>query len=148
MEKYEPEQIAYSLDEVADQIGLNLAKMIINLGEMCQEVTKNGVPGHTEYEQIEDLLASVYQYIKEDAEKNGDGELPLKEKSFDNSSSDSVMSSQRDSLGGLFIKPGSLKPNINEKCPLCSKMASEEIVSKCDNPQCPYDWLQAVETKE
>lgn len=129
-----------SEDEVLNIVAYKLASMFADVSESCQMVIESGMPGESKYESINRFLEDLYVYMKDNAKEN---ETEISEKSFDNSS---IMSSTIDNSGGLLV--GSNKKPKNQKCEVCGKIATEEVVKRCDKKECPNSFLETIEIKE
>jgi hypothetical protein len=134
-----------TLDEITTAIAEELATMISDMSETCRLMIENGVPGHSKYEEINDILVEIYAYMKDRAKTEKPENTEISTKSFDKSFETPYMSTQSDSGGGMFT--GRKKPNAQEKCPKCQSMATEETVSKCDKADCPYSFIDMIEEK-
>ncbi len=140
----EPE-FAYNLK--MNLIAHDVASMISDISQGCKEVVKNGMPGHSDFEQINDFLVDFYKYLKDKSKENIDEESDneIYTKSFDSVSGLPYLSSQSDQSAGLFVGE---KHKPNEKCPKCEKIVNEEVISKCNKVECPFSHLDSIETKE
>jgi len=52
------------------------------------------------------------------------------------------MANGDDSSAGLFSPDQN--PKINEKCPKCNRTATEETVTECQDPDCPYNYFKKI----
>jgi hypothetical protein len=141
----ETEDNPISLDEITTAVAQEVARMISDMSDSCRYMIENGVPGHTKYEALNDILVEIYAYMKDRAKTEKPENTEISTKSFDKSFETPYMSTQSDSGGGMFT--GRKKPNSQEKCPKCQSMATEETVNKCDKADCPYSFIDMIEEK-
>jgi hypothetical protein len=144
-EELKKEDKSVDIEEVIDRLSTEVAKMISDMSESCMLMIENGVPGHSKYEQLNDILVEIYGYMKDLAKHHKPEKPEISTKSFDKSFETPYMSTQSDSGGGMFT--GRKKPNAQEKCPKCQSMATEEAVNKCDKADCPYSFIDMIEEK-
>ena len=98
------------------------------------------VPGHTKFEELNDAVSDVYVALKRKLKNTSETDEGTKH--IDNKVVSKYMSAGQDRSGGVFVPEGS--PKLNERCPVCYKTATEETVAKCDNPDCPYNYLRKI----
>lgn len=124
------------LDAMADEA----IDQITKISKCCRTVIDSGLPGHTDYEDINTMLAMMYRQLKDKVEGSKD-ESEINEKSLDTSS---IMSSTIDAHGGVLV--GEKKKD--GVCKVCGRFVTEEDVFQCENVKCPYDFTDIIETKE
>jgi hypothetical protein len=138
--------IPIDIDEITTAIAEELATMIADMSTACRLMIENGVPGHSKYEEINDILVEIYAYMKDRAKTGEPENTEISQKSFDKSFETPYMSTQHDPGGGMFT--GNRKPNLKERCPKCQNMATEETVSKCEKADCPYSFVDMIAEKQ
>lgn len=63
----------------------------------------------------------------------------VEEKSIDTSTTSGYMSAGNDRSAGLFSKE-----QIGSICPKCKRKATEERIAQCQDPDCPYTYLDKI----
>jgi hypothetical protein len=111
---------------------------------------EGGVPNHTNYEAINDIITDIYINLKKSVKPDKYNNMSSEESNSEKTTEKSInpvdmkgaadyMSSQDDRSAGLFVPVEDAK-----FCNLCNKPVSAEDIARCDNPECPFTWLDAV----
>ena len=134
-EEEESDQEFLSLDQMTSLAAYEITNMISDLSSCCRDMIENGVPGHSDYEEISQILTEIYTYMKDQAKIviSEDNKIV---KSFDKNESLS------DNAGN------EVTPDPNEICKICGKVATVEHISRCSNPKCSYSFIAGLEKKE
>jgi HK97 family phage prohead protease len=119
-------------DDAITALAEHIARMISDISQSCKTVIRAGMPGMSEYVELNNIVTEIYAYLK-DVVKNSPQEVS--QKGFEN-----VMSSQVDAGGGLFAEP--------RRCRICGQTVTEGLILKCKKAGCPFSFLEKIENKD
>jgi hypothetical protein len=146
----EPDDEYVSIDEIADMAAIQIIEEITDISQSCKIMIEGGVPNHTNYEAINDIITDIYINLKKSVKPDKYNNMSSEESNSEKTTEKSInpvdmkgaadyMSSQDDRSAGLFVPVEDAK-----FCNLCNKPVSAEDIARCDNPECPFTWLDAV----
>jgi HK97 family phage prohead protease len=129
------------LEEFTSLIAIELSDMFEDSSQICKTAIESGIPGHTDFEISNEQLTELYAFMKDKADEYEEDELlelepDIEEKGL---SLDSIDIAKDDK--------SEVRLGTQQKCSKCGKIADEVVVSNCDDPSCPYTFLESIEIK-
>jgi HK97 family phage prohead protease len=129
------------LEEFTSLIAIELSDMFEDSSQICKTAIESGIPGHTDFEISNEQLTELYAFMKDKADEYEEDELlelepDIEEKGL---SLDSIDIAKDDK--------SEIRLGAQQKCSKCGKIADEVVVSNCDDPSCPYTFLESIEIK-
>lgn len=129
------EPIAPGIYDIADIVGDEVASMISDISQSCKNVIENGVPTHSQFEELNQVINEIYGYMKDQAKlappEEIEEENQISEKSFDKNESKDEKEPEKDTI-----------------CTVCGKQATEEQIAQCQEALCPNNYLNMIVDKE
>ena len=134
IESEEEPQRPISVDELINELADEITSQIHFMSQICKNQIESGMPGHSDFEDVNDIVTELYAAIKDRAKRDNNAPETI-EKSFDKKAAVGFMSTQQDQSGGMFVKPN------HETCSVCGKELTRETVAHCSRKDCPNDYL-------
>jgi HK97 family phage prohead protease len=119
------------LNSLSDILAYDFINQMSDCSDVCKMAIENAMPGHTAYENILSVLNDIYKDMRDGARQDIKG---ITKKSIDTN----YLSASNDQAAGLFVG------QINEICPKCKRKVTEDMISKCQNSECPYTYLDKI----
>lgn len=140
-EKKETEPILEDL--ISDALAEDIIEQITDISKACQTTIEGGIPGHSRFESTLEMLNGFYVNLKEAVEGSSTEKVAKGFFFFIEKAAPQMMSASVDRDGGLFT-PETVGLDYIRWCPRCLRYVTEELIGKCNNPDCPFSFRESI----